>query len=187
MVLSEASVQPLKTKKNVVEKLNMSRRCEENPVKRARRDDGLCWSCVACGFGDASNPAQNGAIYKHCCKACFADRYCRQCGTFQDAMVLPVCSQCECRIARWCSDCNAGASLRPPLCVACVRAQERAEAEKWRPSKSARNTEGALDAMEIPRRQWEVLRFALDEWSRSRCLQRSPVVDMLCQIRVPEE
>ena len=91
------------------------------------RKDGVCWSCVAGGFGKSSGDARNGKEFFGCCWACKSHRTCSLCKAFHSIANITWCRQCHILPAVWCKSCNAEDVLRSSLCKVCavVRQRER--------------------------------------------------------------
>lgn len=79
--------------------------------------DDKCWSCVAGGFGEFSNSAQNSYAFHGCCRSCCSGRTC--CRKFNRETTLLWCSECQEYLAQWCSKCVDAAVLEKRLCRKC--------------------------------------------------------------------
>ena len=93
--------------------------CSRSSAHTRYRGHDFCWSCVAGGWGSQSNRRRFDFKYCNCCKACFQERTCEQCGTLNDEKHIAWCTTCEKRVARWCPACRTPNEIVTLICDLC--------------------------------------------------------------------
>ena len=86
------------------------------------RKDGVCWSCVAGGWGKACSAGRKEPSHKGCCKICSKHRLCPTCLAFNGDLHAKWCATCGVKPALWCKKCEDHVVLKRSSCRDCARA-----------------------------------------------------------------
>ncbi len=78
---------------------------------------GKCWSCLAGGFRKSSSDARDDSA--NCCKGCYAARWCKPCGSFNDKPKTVWVVKCNNKLALWCKSCCSSDTLLQKFCRQC--------------------------------------------------------------------